>query len=124
MPRNNADFHGVEIRHEIDEDDYATITAHLSGTEVGHLTLDDRGDVEDIQVDQAHQRKGIATAMWRHAQSLHRRGKIPNPPAHTGGTTEEGYKWAMTTGDPVPARHPEMFYDMSESSKPEWQGRD
>lgn len=124
MPRNNADFHGIKLTHELEGDGYTTVTASLNGEKVGHMVLDHRGTVDDIQVDDNHQRKGIATSMWRHAQDLHKKGVIPHPPAHSSGTTEKGYRWAMTTGDPVPPRSPEMFWDMSESDDPQWKGKD
>lgn len=122
VPRNNADFHGVVITHSIDSG-YVDIEAHLGGQRVGNLSLDRSGTVEDVQVDDEHQRKGIATAMWRYAHGLHARGEIPRRPSHSTNTTDEGYGWAMTTGDPVPPRDPEMLWDPSEAGLPKWQGR-
>jgi hypothetical protein len=120
MTRNNADFHGIKLSHSSVFGNY-DIYAHLDGEEVGALSLGPDGTVYDINVDEYHQGKGIATAMWRHAQKLYQKGVIHVEPKHSSGTTTEGYRWAMSTGDPVPPRDPEMFGPGDE--KLNWSGR-
>ena len=120
MGRNKADFHGVKLSHYL-EDGYVEINAHLDGEEIGHLVLEPSGRVGDIAVEDEHQSKGIATAMWRHAQNLHKQGVIKKEPKHSSGTTVEGYHWAMSTGDPVPPREMGM-YGYGEEDQ-DWSGR-
>ena len=101
MGANNADFHGVELRHEIHQGG-VDISAHLGDDWVGSLQLDKTGRVEDIQVDDAHQGKGIGTAMWRHAEKLHQAGQITNPPKHSNYRTYEGEFFARSVGGHLP----------------------
>jgi GNAT superfamily N-acetyltransferase len=110
MGRNNADFHGVEFSHS-EDDGFHTIEAHQNGEYLGFLALDPEGTVDDIGVQDKHQNKGIAKAMWNHAKHLHQNGVIPVRPSHSSGTTEAGYHFAMSTGDPVPPRDESMFWD-------------
>jgi GNAT superfamily N-acetyltransferase len=118
--RNNADFHGVKLSHQSVFGNH-DIFAHLDGEEVGALSLGSDGTVHDVTVDRDHEGKGIATAMWNHAKSLYASGRIDVEPKHSSATTEEGYRWAMSTGDPVPPRDPEMFGPGDE--KMDWSGR-
>ena len=120
MGRNNADFHGVTYKYrfipkgtpefwDLGDRDMHHITAHLKGKEVGYLsyeTLANDGNVHDIGVNPEHQRKGIATGMWNYAKQLYRQGIADTPPMHSDATSAAGYRWAMTTGDPVPERLP------------------
>lgn len=102
MTRNKADFHGIELRHEVDEDGFAEITAHLNGEQIGFLSLEPSGRVEDIQVEDEHQQKGIGTAMWRHAQALHKAKQIPSAPKHSNYRTPEGDAFARSVGGRLP----------------------
>jgi hypothetical protein len=123
MGRNNADFqggvnHGNEYRIE-----YKGVTPRVSTFETGrHLITathiptgeqvgdmywedghyDDRNDshgVISIGVDEDHQRKGIATAMWRYGKSLHARypDKITEP-VHDDAMSESAEHWARAVG--------------------------
>ena len=134
MGRNNADFQGVTFKYsnkEIPngapvtrpEGGFHCITAHKGEDRVGILVLKKTGEIHNIDVEDAHQMQGIATGMWRHAQSLHRSGVIPVEPKHSPKTTDAGYGFAMSTGDPVPPRSDEMLRDGRHSSEDGWMGR-
>ena len=110
MGRNNSDFHGLAFTHSEDEGHHI-IEAHKNGEYAGFLELDASGTTYDVQVENKHQNKGVAKAMWSHAKRLHQNGVIPVRPSHSSGTTEEGYHFAMSTGDPVPPRDESMFWD-------------
>lgn len=77
------------------------------GRRVGFLEWDktDNGSSEiwNIEVDPAHQRKGLATEALRHSQRVAQasRGVIPVP-RHSENRTPEGDLWARSTGDPFP----------------------
>jgi GNAT superfamily N-acetyltransferase len=124
MGRNNASFHGVTLSHEIHPGG-VDIEASISGESVGYLQLDETGRVEDIGVHDKHQNKGVGKAMWNHAKTLHEQGLTSAKPRHSSGTTEDGYHFAMSTGDPVPPRDEAMFWDADEyrARKHKFQGR-
>lgn len=113
MTRNNADFHGATMSHEIHSGG-TDITASLNGKEVGWLQLEPSGRVEDIQVANEHQGKGIGTAMWRHAEKLHHTGQIPNPPKHSDYRTYEGEFFARSVGGHLPKNTAEWIQDYPE----------
>lgn len=73
------------------------ITAKLGDQIVGSMILhnDDSGasEVEHVGVLPAHQRKGIASALWRHAES------IGLNPMHSDSQTPEGKAWADALDD-------------------------
>jgi hypothetical protein len=97
MPRNNADFHGVEYSHK--EGKYGEVTVEASHPDhgfLGSMTIGKFKDVKDIRVGEPHRRKGVATGMWSYAkqQGLN--------PEHSDSRTKDGDKWAKTTGDFVP----------------------
>jgi GNAT superfamily N-acetyltransferase len=76
-----------------------TIEAGKNGN-YGHLTWDaNTGNIEEIFVPEKHQRKGIATAMWNHAQQLSSETGI-TPPVHAPARTPEGDSWAKSVGGP------------------------
>lgn len=76
---------------------------------VGQMTWgDEAGGYEDsdalrhIDVAEEHQRKGVATSMWRFAQQMGQKsGRVPAP-SHSTERTPEGDAWARSTGDYVP----------------------
>ena len=145
MGRNTSDFHGVTYNYKYipkEESvvgggsyrDLHEVTAHLDGKEIGYLQYEtgkaNDGLVFDIEVNQEHRRKGVATGMWKFAKELHAKGITDTDPWHSEDTTAAGYRWAMTTGDPVPERR----YDLAEEDEAEgilpgpkdndWQGRE
>jgi GNAT superfamily N-acetyltransferase len=124
MGRNNADFQGLAFSHQ-ENDGHHIIEARQNGEYVGFLELDPQGVTHDIGVQDKHQNKGVGKALWNHAKQLHQQGIIPVGPKHSSGTTEEGYHFAMSTGDPVPPRDEGMFWDADEyrARKHEFQGR-
>jgi GNAT superfamily N-acetyltransferase len=110
MGRNNADFQGVELHHEIHPGG-TDIEAHLNGNPIGWLQLDETGRVEDIQVDEKHQGKGVGKAMWRHAEKLHQTGQTPNPPKHSDYRTYDGEFFARSVGGHLPRNTAEWLQD-------------
>lgn len=124
MTRNNADFqggvnHGNEYRIEYkglepgtstwDTGQHVIEATHVpSGQVVGDMRWEDghydgRNDpygVISIGVDEDHQRKGVATAMWRFGKSLHARypNKITEP-VHDDIMSESAAAWASRVGD-------------------------
>jgi len=93
---NEGEVIGVE--------DIADLTA-------GEMSWDNKGVLQQIQVDPNWRRKGAATKMWRYAQGLARAkpGVIPAP-LHSEERTPAGSKWARSTGDPVPENiHPSFW---------------
>lgn len=74
---------------------YEYVDAHHKGKNVGYLTLGMRGDkakkgpgyIEHVNVLPEYKRKGIATAMYRHAQ---RKGMTPY---HSDILSDEGRAW-------------------------------
>lgn len=100
MPRNNADFHGVDISIAGHEDvDSAleaggpwTIEAHHNGERIGYL--EGAGEVNDVWVHPDYRRKGIASAMYRKATQLGM--------THSTMRTDEGEAWAKSTPDYFP----------------------
>jgi ribosomal protein S18 acetylase RimI-like enzyme len=56
------------------------------------------GRLMNVEVEPQHQRKGIATAMWQHAE----RSGIK--PQHSPHRTDEGQAWASKVGGKLPNR--------------------
>jgi hypothetical protein len=75
-----------------------------TGQVVGHLRWGGHGVVENVQVNKDHQRKGVATGMWRHANELADQGLVPRP-KHSDVRTAEGDAWAKTVGGELPQNH-------------------
>lgn len=80
---------------------YHRITAHQPGDDspnpAGEMRWNARA-VKDVFVDPAHQRRGIATAMWEAGQQVRPR------PKHSDDRTDAGDAWAKKVGGPVPRR--------------------
>lgn len=71
---------------------------HPTAGHVGQLDYDpDNGIINVIYTSEEHRRKGVATAMWNHAQQ-HEKVK----PRHSPSMTEEGHAWARSVGGNVP----------------------
>jgi GNAT superfamily N-acetyltransferase len=81
---------------------YRTVVAHAEGNKkpVGRLSWykDDVDDglgnkVANVDVLPAHQRRGVATAMWEHAKKV-------NPGIlHSHARTDAGRAWSAKVGD-------------------------
>lgn len=74
-----------------------------SGDTVGHMLCDHRGKIQSISVQPAHQRKGVATNMWNHAQELASQGQVPAP-KHSKDRSDQGDAWARSVGGRRPRR--------------------
>jgi len=74
-----------------------------SGEKAGHMLADHRGKIKSIAVTPAHQRKGVATSMWEHAQGLAEQGTVPKP-KHSRDRSDQGDAWAKSVGGRRPRR--------------------
>jgi len=116
----NEEFHGARLdvryagvtsaRPEGNGEDAHAITAHSGGEEVGHLLIRMDGVIDSVGVLPEHQRRGVATAMWNHAQAL---GLSPR---HSSKRTEEGHAWAKKVGGEVPPLDEEFARENPEHS--------
>jgi GNAT superfamily N-acetyltransferase len=84
-----------------DDTAYRTVVAHAEGNKrpVGRLSWYKEGNdnlsnkVANVDVVPAHQRRGVATAMWEHAKKL-------NPDIqHSHARTPDGRAWSAKVGD-------------------------
>jgi ribosomal protein S18 acetylase RimI-like enzyme len=72
-----------------------SVVAYLGNTPVGSIEVSPRGEILDINVEPAHQRKGIATALLAEARKY---GTV----VHSEVRTDDGEAWARSTGDELP----------------------
>lgn len=87
------------------DDDMANhkIIAQHKGRRVGKMEWDTgTGDIQNLEVHPRHQRKGIATAMWEHAQEI-----SGNTVGHSPVRSDDGDAWAKSVGGDIPPRSKE-----------------
>lgn len=119
MTRNNADFQGYTFSHSLGHflgpTEYHVVTATSSeGDEAGKLYWDkESGRIRHIGTAIGHRGNGVATGMYRYAQSLAAAsgGSIPSP-EHSEERTEAGDAWARSVGGYLP----ENEYDPEEDA--------
>lgn len=114
MTRNNADFNGVTFRydgkgpqHGFEEGDgpWAHVfTAHKNEEQIGKLQLQPGGTIDYVEVDDKHQRQGVATGLHRFATNhADKSGGEETPyPMHSTIRSDEGDAWAKKVGGNVP----------------------
>jgi hypothetical protein len=88
---SSTQFNGYDLMfNKGDATGSHVIEAYLGKTgPVGHLEWGAQtGKVLNVQVEPDHQRKGLATAMWKLAQNT---GVIK--PVHSLGISDQGQKW-------------------------------
>jgi hypothetical protein len=105
MAANNADFHGYTFElHEGPVNH--VITARTSDRKrVGELGLGKFGPSAGLSWITVHpdwRRKGVATAMWRHANDLHSQGILEKKPEMSDYRTIDGDNWAKSLGEDIP----------------------
>lgn len=99
MGRNNADFHNIVYSHApAGYGEFLVSATHPEHGHVGHMRIGAFHQVRDIMVNEDFRRKGIATGMWNYAKA---QGLNPE---HSDIRTDEGEKWAKSTGDELPER--------------------
>jgi GNAT superfamily N-acetyltransferase len=108
MTRNNADFlvgrHGHEYSLSYVPDNTVEATHIPTGKKVGRMSwdqglYDEYGTINHLQVDPEHQRKGIATAMWNFAQTLHDKDETIDKPEHDWvNMSPDAEAWAASMG--------------------------
>lgn len=101
----NDNLSGYQFGHEKNGRLNVIKAAH-QGNDVGELSwADHRGsnaldlsphEVGTLEVNPAHQRRGIATHMWGMAQG------IDPDVSHSASKTPDGRKWAKAVGGPDP----------------------
>lgn len=62
------------------------------------------GRVLGIEVDEAHQRQGVATGMWNAAHDAARQTRSVVKPKHSAERTDAGDAWVKAVGGSVPRR--------------------
>jgi GNAT superfamily N-acetyltransferase len=69
-----------------------------SGEIAGWLAWEPYGEIHGVEVLDPHKRRGVATAMLRHAENVARssRGVIPHP-EHSTNISDEGRAWVENT---------------------------
>lgn len=73
---------------------------------IGYMEIHpESGIIYDISVLPKHQRKGVATAMWDLAHSIHQAmpDKYPKP-VHSPIRSDDGEEWAKKVGGDIPPR--------------------
>jgi GNAT superfamily N-acetyltransferase len=103
MGRNNADFEGVTISHEVIRPEHKDNTIEIRATHpergrIGRLGLTNEMAgvgrmVGTVQVAPEFQRKGIATAMWKYAKEQ------GFNPVHSPNQSPSGKPWAKAVGE-------------------------
>jgi len=68
------------------------LVAKKGKQEIGVMQVMHGGEIAHVEVDDAHQRQGVATALWNHAE------KLGLEPRHSDVMTKEGRAWAKSLG--------------------------
>ena len=68
------------------------LVAKKEKKQVGLMQVMHGGEIAHVEVDAAHQRQGIATALWKHAE------KLGLNPSHSEVMSDEGEAWAKSLG--------------------------
>lgn len=102
MTRNNADFNGYRFEYWQDhEGDHNVYAYHPSQPEeVGALTwTQDKGAIT-VDVQEDHQRKGVATGMYKFAMQKANELGIQRPELLNSSYGPKGFAWAKSVGLP------------------------
>jgi GNAT superfamily N-acetyltransferase len=105
MGANNADFHGYTFELQEGPVNHVITARTSDGKRVGELGLHKFGSTASISWITVHpdwRRKGIATAMWKHANDLHNQGILEKKPEMSGFRTIDGDNWAKSLGEDIP----------------------
>jgi ribosomal protein S18 acetylase RimI-like enzyme len=96
---NEQQFAGYSLRYEpaAYPDPHRIKALDPEGTPVATLAWDSK-QIKNVEVDSAHQGKGLATAMWDMGQEIKPR------PKHSRDRTDAGDAWAKKVGGPLPRR--------------------
>ena len=79
------------------------LTAHVGGEEIGKMRWSSTS-IRGINVEEPHQRQGVATALWQQGQSLAAASKTIPAPKHSKDRTKAGDAWAKSVGGRLPRR--------------------
>ena len=101
MARNTGDFHQYKFQYSGAEPHHVVTATHPDKDyPVGFLVWKkDTGENIRIEVEEEHQRKGVATVMWNFAKNVAASsdGKIRRP-QHSRVKTKAGKAWAKKVG--------------------------
>lgn len=102
MGRNNADFHSYNYEYWRDsEGDHNVYAYHPSQTEeVGALTWTDKKGAITVDVQEDHQRKGVATGMYKFASQKANELGVQRPELMNSSYGPKGFEWAKSVGLP------------------------
>lgn len=92
-------------RHLVQTESFMHFVSLPDGPEIGEVHIDNAGVVQWISVRKEYRRQGVATALWRYAQSvagtIHHGHKCPVP-VHSPIRTTAGDAWVASLGDIAP----------------------
>jgi GNAT superfamily N-acetyltransferase len=77
-------------------------------TTVGEAHFHSSGELDNIGITPAHQRKGVGSMIWQAATALHQAGQTAEP-RHSSERTDAGDAWAHKVGGPRPADRKRVF---------------
>lgn len=85
---------------DYDKDIPHIISANTGGKDIGYFHWNaGHGEIEDVDVDKEHQRKGVATAMYSKAVDTSKQLGFYEP-VHSNLRTPSGDAWAKSVGGP------------------------
>ena len=70
------------------------LVAKKGKQEIGVMQVMNGGEIAHVEVDDAHQRQGVATALWNHAEKLGLEPRHSDPDV----MSKEGLAWAKSLG--------------------------
>lgn len=101
MPRNNADFFGIEYRLSNTHPTSHELEAYSNkvGDVIGYMRWSKKsGTIQDVAVDAPYRRKGVGRALFEHAKKLSADGTVAHP-MHSIVKSGDGEAWAKAVGD-------------------------
>ena len=113
LGRQFKDFH---MEYEKFPEAHLISASSSEWSNVGSLEWNSKtGEINGIDVDEAHQRQGLATAMYRFAQDISEKRKSVVKPVHSQALTDEGYAWAKSLGEKGRLKKPPKTKSLQEA---------
>jgi len=99
MSAQNLSKVQFNARAEGQYDNIHVAWATVDDKEVGQMEWFKKGGViRNIDVDESHQRKGIATGMWNAAHKVAKEQGLATPKHDADSISPSGMKWAYSVG--------------------------
>ena len=90
-------FKGYTLTHQLIDDHHLIEASNNEWSQLGSMEWSHKsGEIKDIQVNDEHQRQGLATAMYNYANKLSSSDKSVTKPKHAKSLTDEGKAWAKS----------------------------